>query len=482
MSGLVPVSALPAAMRGLFPYEHLNRMQSEVFEYAFGSDASLVVSSPTGSGKTAVLDLALARMWTLRDWPAGSKPVAVYMAPLKAITHERSTDWQAKLTPLGLRCCELTGDTGNSPADLAALRDADLIVTTPEKWDAVTRSRSDGQSMISRVALFLIDEIHLLAEEGRGPTLEAVVARMKLISLSEMLGDTPLRWLRFVAISATIANIDDIARWLHPQCAVATFDSSYRPVPLQWHVEAHDMRITYTFDAQLASRLWPVVRKHSGGRPALVFCNSRKTADLAAQASLTRSSPNSARPGFPRVFSLASPSHFAPPPPPPPPRPANIREQQVSLASVGALLPPNSPGAQYLSHVARSKIQDGKLAELLKRGVAFYHAGLSVADRRALEKLFSEGALPILCSTSGLAQGVNLPAHLVVILNTAHYAKGGFTEYTRTEILQMAGRAGRPQFDTSGTCVVMTRSQMRQLDSPLVIEPSHSPPTRHADP
>ena len=316
MSGLVPVSALPAAMRGLFPYEHLNRMQSEVFEYAFGSDASLVVSSPTGSGKTAVLDLALARMWTLRDWPAGSKPVAVYMAPLKAITHERSTDWQAKLTPLGLRCCELTGDTGNSPADLAALRDADLIVTTPEKWDAVTRSRSDGQSMISRVALFLIDEIHLLAEEGRGPTLEAVVARMKLISLSEMLGDTPLRWLRFVAISATIANIDDIARWLHPQCAVATFDSSYRPVPLQWHVEAHDMRITYTFDAQLASRLWPVVRKHSGGRPALVFCNSRKTADLAAQASLTRSSPNSARPGFPRVFSLASPSHFAPPPPP----------------------------------------------------------------------------------------------------------------------------------------------------------------------
>lgn len=189
------------------------------------------------------------------------------------------------------------------------------------------------------------------------------------------------------------------------------------------------MRITYTFDAQLAAKLWPVVRRHSGGRPTITFCNSRKNADLAAQ--------------------------------------------EVSRASAGALLGANARGAQYLSHVASTKIQDHKLAELLKRGVGFYHSGLSVADRHTLEKLFSEGALPLLCSTSGLAQGVNLPAHLVVILNTAHYKKSGYEEYTRTEILQMAGRAGRPQFDTSGVCVVMTRTQMKVSCFSLSL--AHSP-------
>lgn len=80
------------------------------------------------------------------------------------------------------------------------------------------------------------------------------------------------------------------------------------------------------------------------------------------------------------------------------------------------------------------------------------------------QALFAEGALPVLCATTGLAQGVNLPARLVVLMNTAKYssAAGGYEEYTRIETMQMAGRAGRPQFDDQGVCVVMTREGMRE--------------------
>ena len=96
-------------------------------------------------------------------------------------------------------------------------------------------------------------------------------------------------------------------------------------------------------------------------------------------------------------------------------------------------------------------------------GVGFHTAGLEAADRTAVEQLFAEGALAVLCSTGGLAQGVNLPAHLVVLMNTAKYAPRlqGYEEYSTIEVLQMAGRAGRPQFDDQGVCVVLTREEVR---------------------
>ena len=99
---------------------------------------------------------------------------------------------------------------------------------------------------------------------------------------------------------------------------------------------------------------------------------------------------------------------------------------------------------------------------LLERGVAFHHSGLAPRDRRVVEEAFLSGALPVLCSTSGLAQGVNLPAHLVVICNSSQYASGGYREYTNIEMLQMAGRAGRPQFDDEGVCVVMTSHDQKR--------------------
>ena len=174
---LVPTSVLPVALRRLFSYSHLNAMQSECFDVAFRSDASLIVASPTGSGKTGVLELALARLWS----SGASRALAIYVAPLKALVTERLNDWETKTRDLGVRVVALTGDDDDDTADERSVANADLILTTPEKWDSFTRFRRDAQGLIGRVGLLLLDEVHLLNDEQRGPTLESMVSRMQTI-------------------------------------------------------------------------------------------------------------------------------------------------------------------------------------------------------------------------------------------------------------------------------------------------------------
>ena len=177
----VPISVLPEQWRQLFPYTYLNRMQSECFEAAFQSDHSIVISSPTGSGKTAVLEMAMARLFTTGAQASPTRSLAVYMAPLKSLCHERLLDWQRKLQPLNLKVVELTGDSSDE-TDERSVAAADCIVTTPEKWDAFSRFRRDAQGVVGRVGLLLVDEVHQITDPSRGPTLESVIARMMTIS------------------------------------------------------------------------------------------------------------------------------------------------------------------------------------------------------------------------------------------------------------------------------------------------------------
>lgn len=343
-------------------------MQSECFDAAFGSDDSVVISSPTGSGKTAVLELALARLFaTPQTGP--NRSLAVYMAPLKALTHERLLDWQPKLGGLGVSIVELTGDSADEANDERAVARADLIVTTPEKWDSFSRFRRDAQGVMGRVALLLVDEIHLLVDPSRGPTLETVISRMRTISQAHEVRGMPIASLRVLAASATISNVEDIAAWLGPRCVVRSFDDSYRPVPLHWRVLTYPMAATYSFDKLLIGHVQQVVREHAGGRPALVFCNSRKTCQ---QTAAHLASGGGGFGGGPALVHTAA-----------------HREHLIRAAS---------------------RLADKGLASMVRSGVGFHDASLELEDRRTIEGLFLEGALPVLACTTGLAQGVNLPA------------------------------------------------------------------------
>ncbi|ORY05950.1 P-loop containing nucleoside triphosphate hydrolase protein [Basidiobolus meristosporus CBS 931.73] len=153
----------------------------------------------------------------------------IYMAPIKALCSERAADWEQKFRPFGLSCKELTGDTTST--SIFDVKKCNIIVTTPEKWDSITRRWPDHQSFMKMIRLFMVDEVHILNEK-RGAALEAVVSRMKAIS----------NQIRYIAISATVPNVTDIAEWLGEGlpnekpgksfACVKCFGEEYRPVQL----------------------------------------------------------------------------------------------------------------------------------------------------------------------------------------------------------------------------------------------------------
>ena len=100
-----------------------------------------------------------------------------------------------------------------------------------------------------------------------------------------------------------------------------------------------------------------------------------------------------------------------------------------------------------------------EMTETVSSGVAYHHAGLDVDDRLQVEQAFLNGNLSIICCTSTLAIGVNLPCYLVIIKGTSSYTDHGMHEYPELEMTQMLGRAGRPQFESSAVAVILTRQE-----------------------
>lgn len=241
---LVPVNCLPDRARSIFPFQHFNAVQSQSFQQLYRGDDNFVLSAPTGSGKTVAFELAILR--AIQNYEVGTFKV-VYMAPIKALCSERCRDWKAKFPAFNLRVAEVTGDSDSST--LTAVRDADIIVTTPEKWDSMTRKWKDHEKLVRMIRLLLIDEVHILGKD-RGPTLEAVVSRMKSMESQ----------IRFIALSATIPNCKDIALWLGLNSRSSQFPAmcqefgeEYRPVKLQRHVVAYNSTSNdFQFEAYLS--------------------------------------------------------------------------------------------------------------------------------------------------------------------------------------------------------------------------------------
>ncbi|KAF2193462.1 P-loop containing nucleoside triphosphate hydrolase protein [Zopfia rhizophila CBS 207.26] len=398
---LVPVTELPDRLRTVFPFPVFNAVQSKCFKQVYKSEDNFVLSSPTGSGKTAILELAICRAI---DSHATGQYKIVYQAPTKSLCSERLRDWQKKFTPLGLECVELTGDSDST--NLRTVQSANVVITTPEKWDSVTRKWKDHEKLMRLIRLFLIDEVHILKDE-RGSTLEAVVSRMKSMGTN----------VRFVALSATVPNFEDVAIWVGKNTAEPyesavnqNFGEGYRPVKLRKHVCGYQSNGNdFVFDKVLDSKLPEVIAKYSARKPIMIFCFTRNstisTAKMLANWWTARS---------PRDRYWGGPF-----------KPLNFL--------------------------------DSDLRNCAASGVAFHHAGLDAKDRLGVEDGFLKGNLNVICCTSTLAVGVNLPCHFVIIKNTVSWTNTGIKEYADLEIMQMLGRAGRPQFDDSAIAVIMTR-------------------------
>jgi antiviral helicase SLH1 len=212
----VPIRELPPLARGCFSgYVSLNRMQSVVQPVAMGTNENMLVCAPTGAGKTDVALMTIVRVLQSHLKPGISTHSSgftvdkdrfkiVYVAPMKALAAEITRKFGKRLAWLGIQVRELTGDMQLSRQEIA---DTQIIVTTPEKWDVVTRKPTGEGALASKVRLLIIDEVHLLNEE-RGAVIETIVARtLRQVESSQSL-------IRIVGLSATLPNYIDVSDFL----------------------------------------------------------------------------------------------------------------------------------------------------------------------------------------------------------------------------------------------------------------------------
>ncbi|XP_070795506.1 probable ATP-dependent DNA helicase HFM1 [Pituophis catenifer annectens] len=440
---LRPVTEIPTQFRNIFKeFPYFNFIQSKALDDILYTDRNFVICAPTGSGKTVMFELAVTRLLIKVPIPWLNIKI-VYMAPIKALCSQRFDDWKEKFGPIGLICKELTGDTAVD--DLFEIQHAHIILTTPEKWDSMTRKWRDN-SLVQLVKLILIDEVHVVKDESRGATLEVVVSRMKTIQSSFSQSSSSVFPMRFVAVSATIPNAEDIAEWLSDGKRPAVclkIDERHRPVKLHKVVlgfPCSSNQTEFKFDLTLNYKVASVIQTYSEQKPTLVVCVT--ISPLTIVIVYFRIIINN---GFSYLQFCATRKGV---------------QQAASVLAKDAKFIMTIEQKQRLQRSA-NLIKEAKLRDLLICGVAYHHAGVEVSDRKTIEAAFNMGDIPVLFTTSTLAMGVNLPAHLVVIKSTMHYAGGMFQEYSETDILQMIGRAGRPQFDTTATAVIMTRLSTR---------------------
>jgi antiviral helicase SLH1 len=389
-------------------FQYFNPMQTQIFHCLYHTPANVLLGSPTGSGKTVAAELAM--WWAFREKP-GSK--VVYIAPMKALVRERVKDWGKRLAgPMGLKLVELTGD--NTP-DTRTIRDADIIITTPEKWDGISRSWQT-RGYVRQVSLVIIDEIHLLGGD-RGPILEIIVSRMNYIA-SQSKGS-----VRLLGMSTACANATDLGNWLGVKEGLFNFRHSVRPVPLEIFIDGFPHQRGFCPLMQSMNRpTFLAIKQHSPEKPVIVFVASRRQTRLTARDLINFCGMED----NPRRF-------------------LHMSEDDLSLNL--------------------SRVKDDALREALQFGIGLHHAGLVESDRQLSEELFANNKIQILVATSTLAWGVNLPAHLVVVKGTQFFdAKTeGYKDMDLTDVLQMLGRAGRPQFDSSGIARIFTQDAKKEF-------------------
>ncbi|XP_025075139.1 activating signal cointegrator 1 complex subunit 3 [Pogonomyrmex barbatus] len=413
----LPVTVLKDPdLESLYNFSHFNPIQTQIFHCLYHTDNNVLLGAPTGSGKTIAAEIAMFRVF--KQHPDQK---IVYIAPLKALVRERINDWKIRLEQrLGKRVVELTGDV--SP-DIKIIAGASVIVTTPEKWDGISRSWQT-RSYVKKVALIVIDEIHLLGED-RGPVLEVIISRTNFISSHTH------NKVRVVGLSTALANAQDLANWLGiKEMGLYNFRPAVRPVPLEVHISGFPGKHYCPRMATMNRPTFQAIRQHAPTSPSLVFVSSRRQTRLTA---------------LDLIAYLAAEDN--------PKQWLHMPEEQMNNIL--------------------ENINDSNLKLTLAFGIGLHHAGLQDRDRKTVEELFVHNKIQVLITTATLAWGVNFPAHLVVIKGTEYY-DGKLKRYVDmpiTDVLQMMGRAGRPQFDNSGVAVVLVHDLKKNFYKKFLYEP-----------
>lgn len=408
-----PIANLPAWAQRAFPgVETLNPVQSALRPTALETSENFLLCAPTGAGKTNVAMLAMLHEIGLH-YNAQSDTVdltafkIVYVAPMKSLVQEMVYNFGQRLAPFGVTVRELSGDSSLTKAQIAQTQ---VIITTPEKWDIITRK--SGRDFTDLVKLVIIDEIHLLHDE-RGPVLESIVARtVRQIESTQKL-------VRLVGLSATLPNYEDVATFLRVKPEhLHAFKNTHRPIPLEQAYVGVMTKKPFK-RLQVMNEVCYEKMMSMAGEQMLVFVHSRKETAKTAKS---------------------------------------LRDMAIERGTLSSIVGAENAITREILLESAESAKNADLKDLLPYGFAIHHAGMTLADRRLVEDLYENRKIQVLVSTATLAWGVNLPAHAVIIKGTQIYnsEKGGWMELSSMDVMQMLGRAGRPQYDTKGVGIVIT--------------------------
>ncbi|MEM4297673.1 MAG: DEAD/DEAH box helicase, partial [Nitrososphaerota archaeon] len=385
-------------------YVELYPPQEEAVKEGVLDGERILLTSPTASGKTLVALLASAKLVCER----GGK--AVYLTPLRALANEKYEEFKIlevlkKSDGSNVRVYISTGDY-DSPSE--SLGSGDIIILTNEKFDSIIRH---GASWLDDVKLYVADEVHLIGTPDRGPTLEAILA--KILTLA--------RDSQIIALSATISNAHEVATWLQAKLV----DTEWRPVKLLEGIYRYGEIV---FSDGMVHKVEPSNRGAAivaldvvkDGGQSLIFAETRRMAvNLAIKASEL-------------TYRYLKGSEQK-----------EVERLADEVLSIGEE-----------TELSRT------LSQVIRKGSAFHHAGLSAQHRKLVEDSFRNGSIKVLTATPTLAAGVNLPARRVVINSIMRYDSeyGGRAPISVLEYKQMCGRAGRPRFDPVGETVLIASS------------------------
>jgi helicase len=377
--------------------EELYPPQEEAIEYAL-QGMNLVMAVPTASGKSLVAYLAALR-WALK----GSK--VLYIVPLRALASEKFDDLK-EFEFLGLRIGISMGDYDVPDVYLERF---DILVATSEKADSLLRHKVDW---LSKLKLIVADEVHLINDPSRGPTLEVILARFKQINPDAQI----------IALSATIKNSEELADWLE----AVHIKSEWRPVPLKEGIYfgneiqyLDDSTHSVEHDSEASHSL--ILDTVKDGYQTLVFVSNRKSTE-----------------------SLAG----------------KIGKKIVKLLDEKEKESLNDVATDILEKQSEPTIVGKRLATLIRNGAAFHNAGLTNQQRKSVEHAFKDGHIRCIVATPTLAAGINLPARRVIIRDYRRYDPNfGSVPIPNLEIKQMAGRAGRPKYDDVGEAVLLAKTE-----------------------
>lgn len=404
-----------------FNFALFNPIQTQVFNALLNTDDNIFIGAPTGSGKTVCAEFAILRLFTSN--PEGGK--VVYVTPKDSLAEHVYSQWSRKFGRLlDKKVSLLTGETSH---DLKALSKGNIIISTPENWDVISR-RWKRRADVRNIDLFIVDELHLIGGT-EGPVLEVICSRIRYMSSQRKSHEKPIR---IIALSSSISNARDVAQWLGcSSSGTFNFHPSVRPVPLDLHIRGF-------VETHAASRLLSMSRPvyqsiihHSPNKSVIVFVPTRRQSRITAADILTYAVADEAAYRFLRCQ----------------------RDQLLSIVE---------------------KCSDSLLKESLLNGVAYLHEGLKQVDRKIVEQLFISQAIQVLVVSKTLAWSINhLSSHLVIIMDTQVFngKLHSYEDYPVTDVMQMMGRANRPNIDEDGKCVLMCQSSKKEFFKKFLTDP-----------